>query len=348
MSAPGDPRGDASPGAPAAADWRPALDRAGLERRAAAFAAVRAFFAARSVLEVDTPQLVRHAVTDPALHSAEVRWPAARPGAGARAATGAPAGYLHTSPEYAMKRLLAAGSGDIYQLCHVFRGDEQGPLHDPEFMLLEWYRVGWPMRRLGGEVAELLGVLHPGPLAPARWLSYDDAFRGQLGVSALDDPLPRLVECARAAGFEAALIESCGRDELLDLLVGTTIGPRLGREGPVFLHGYPASQAALARLDRDDPRTALRFELYLEGVELCNGFEELADAREQRARFDGDRAARAARGLVVPEADRYLLQALAAGLPGSSGVALGIDRLLMLAAGARRLDAVLPFRSERA
>jgi lysyl-tRNA synthetase class 2 len=335
MSGPDDaPPGDA---------WRPALDRAGLARRAAALAAIRAFFAARSVLEVDTPQLVRHAVTDPALHSAEVRWP------GGRAATaGPPAGYLHTSPEYAMKRLLAAGSGDIYQLCHVFRGDEQGPLHEPEFMLLEWYRVGWPMRRLGEEVDALLRVLHPGPLPPVRWLAYDEAFRGQLGVSALADPMPRLVECARAAGFEAALLERCGRDELLDLLVGTTIGPRLGRDGPVFLHGYPASQAALARLDPADPRTALRFELYLDGVELCNGFEELADAREQRARFAADRATRAARGLVVPDADAFLLQALESGLPASSGVAVGIDRLLMLAAGGQRLDAVLPFRSERA
>jgi len=282
---------------------------------------------------------VRHAVTDPALHSAEVRWPGA---AGVRA------GYLHTSPEYAMKRLLAAGSGDIYQLCHVFRGDEQGPLHNPEFLLLEWYRVGWPMRRLGEEVDALLRQLHPGPLAPLRWLGYEEAFRGQLGVSALEDPLPRVVECARAAGFEAPLLARCSRDELLDLLMGTTIGPRLGREGPVFLHGYPASQAALARLDPHDARTALRFELYLEGVELCNGFEELADAHEQRARFETDRATRVARGLVVPEADGFLLQALAAGLPPSSGVAVGVDRLLMLAAGGQRLDAVLPFRSERA
>ena len=335
MSGPADASGDPPPGV----DWRPALDRAGLERRAGALAAIRGFFAARAVLEVDTPQLVRHAVTDPALHSAEVRWPAA---------AGAVAGFLHTSPEYAMKRLLAAGSGDIYQLCHVFRGDEQGPLHNPEFLLLEWYRVGWPMRRLGAEVDALLRVLHPGPLLPVRWTSYEQAFRAQLGVSALDDPQPRLVECARAQGFEAALLARCSRDDLLDLLVGTTIGPRLGRDGPEFLHGYPASQAALARLDPADPRTALRFELYLAGVELCNGFEELGDAHEQRARFEADRAARRARGQPVPEADEFLLQALAAGLPASSGVAVGVDRLLMLAAGARRLDAVLPFRSERA
>ena len=327
----------------AGAGWRPALDRGGLEQRAAALAAIRGFFAARGVLEVDTPQLVRHAVTDPALHSAEVRWPG-----GSQGPAGAAAGYLHTSPEYSMKRLLAAGSGDIYQLCHVFRGDEQGALHNPEFMLLEWYRVGWPMRQLGDEVEALLRMLHPGPLAPVRWLGYDQAFREQLGISALEDTQPRLVECARAAGFDAALLARCSRDELLDLLVGTTIGPRLGLGGPLFLHGYPASQAALARLDPADPRTALRFELYLDGVELCNGFEELGDAREQRARFEADRATRRARGLAVPEADAYLLQALAVGLPDCSGVAVGIDRLLMVAAGVRQLDAVLPFRSERA
>jgi lysyl-tRNA synthetase class 2 len=319
------------------ADWRPGIARAQLERRAAAFAAIRGFFATRGALEVDTPQLVRHAVTDPNLHSASVLGP-----------DGQRSGYLHTSPEYAMKRLLAAGSGDIWQLCHVFRGDPEGALHNPEFMLLEWYRIGWPMARLMAEVDELLRLLHGTPLPPARQLSYEQAFREHLGVSALDDDDARLAECARAAGCDAQLVGRCTRDELLDLMMGLCIGPRLGLAGPLFLHGYPASQAALARLDPREPRTALRFELYLGGVELANGFEELADAAEQRARFASDQALRAARGLPVPDMDVWLLQALVAGLPDASGVALGIDRVLMLAAGERRLDAVLPWRSTRA
>ncbi|MFM2287209.1 MAG: hypothetical protein RL684_352 [Pseudomonadota bacterium] len=338
MTGPHEPPGGPTVAPAADAAWRPALDRGALGRRAAALAQVRGFFSARGVLEVDTPQLVRHAVSDPALHSAEVHWPGVR----------TRAGYLHTSPEYAMKRLLAAGSGDIYQLCHVFRGDEQGPLHNPEFMLLEWYRTGWSMQQLCGEVDALLRALHPVPLPPAQMLGYEQAFSGHLGVSALEDPLPRLAGRALAAGCDAQLVARCSRDELLDLMMGMLIGPQLGLAGPVFLHGYPASQAALARLDPADPRTALRFELYLRGVELCNGFEELADAAEQRARFAADRAARAARGLADVVADEWLLAALASGLPACSGVAVGVDRLLMLAEGQQRLDAVLPFRSDNA
>jgi elongation factor P--(R)-beta-lysine ligase len=329
MSNPADPA--------CAADWRPGIGRAQLESRATAFAAIRAFFAARGALEVDTPQLVRHAVTDPNLHSAAVH-----------DSHGARTGYLHTSPEYSMKRLLAAGSGDIWQLCHVFRGDEEGPLHNPEFMMLEWYRVGWSMAQLMAEVDALLRRLHGAPLPPAAQVSYEQAFARHMGVGALDDSDARLAECARDHGCDARLVGRCTRDELLDLMMGLVIGPRLGREGPVFLHGYPASQAALARLDPRDPRTALRFELYLGGVELANGFEELADAREQRARFAADQAVRAQRGLPVPAMDGFLLGALGAGMPDCAGVAMGIDRVLMLAAGGERLDAVLPFRSRGA
>jgi elongation factor P--(R)-beta-lysine ligase len=319
------------------AGWRPGIGRAQLEARAAAFAAIRSFFAARGALEVDTPQLVRHAVTDPNLHSAVVH-----------DSRGARAGYLHTSPEHAMKRLLAAGSGDIWQLCHVFRGDEEGPLHNPEFMMLEWYRVGWPMARLMAEVDELLRLLHGGPLPPAAKLGYEQAFVRHMGVSAFEDSDARLAQSARDHGCDARLVDACTRDELLDLMMGLVVGPQLGREGPVFLHGYPASQAALARLDPREPRTALRFELYLGGVELANGFEELADAQEQRARFAADQAVRVQRGLPVPAMDEWLLGALASGLPEAAGVAMGIDRVLMLAAGGGRLDAVLPFRSSRA
>lgn len=323
----------------ASGDWRPGASHERLRQRAQLLSLVRAFFAARGVLEVDTPQLVNHAVTDLNIHSAEVRWPRGddRPR------------YLHTSPEYAMKRLLAAGSGDIYQMCHVFRGDERGPLHNSEFMIVEWYRVGWAFAALMEEVDALVrALMGSAPLAPTRYLSYEQAFVEGLGCNPLDDSDDDLAARALRAGFDEALLRRCDRDELLDLLMGTCIGPQLGHEGPVFIHRYPASQAALARLDPEDARVALRFELYLRGVELANGFEELGDAAEQRARFTADQQARAARNLTVPAMDEYLLDALSAGLPPCAGVALGFDRLLMLACGASRIEEVMAFDSARA
>ena len=318
--------------------WRPSGSLARLRQRARLLAGVRAFFAARDVLEVDTAQLVNHAVTDRHLRPAEVRW---TPG-------GAPR-YLHTSPEYAMKRLLAAGSGDIYQLCHVFRGEEQGALHNAEFTLVEWYRLGWSLDALMREVDELLRALLGAAAGGAtRVVRYDQAFLETLGCNPLDAPDRALAECARAHGSDAALVRGCGRDELLDLLMAIHVGPRLGHDGPVFVERYPASQAALARLDDADPRVALRFELYLRGVELANGFEELTDEASQRARFRADQAARAQRGLPVPAIDEFLLAALRAGLPPCAGVALGFDRVLMIACGARAIGEVLAFSAERA
>lgn len=320
-------------------DWRPGARPERLRRRASMLAEIRAFFAARGVLEVDTPQLINYTVTDRHLHSAQVRWP------------GAPARlqYLHTSPEHAMKRLLAAGSGDVYQICHVFRGEEQGPIHNNEFTLLEWYRTEWSLAKLMHEVDELLRtILAEKAGAATRYLSYEEVFVEALGCSPLSDPDRLLAACARAQGFDDGVVNGCGRDELLDLLMGTRIGPQLGLTGPVFVHRYPASQAALARLDPTDRRVALRFELYLHGIELANGFEELADADEQAARFRADQEARAARGLVVSPMDEFLLAALRAGLPACAGVALGFDRAVMIACGAERIDEVIAFTTERA
>ena len=320
-------------------DWRPGASSERLRQRAEKLAQVRAFFAAREALEVDTPQLVNRAVTDVNIHSAEVRWPRGdeRPR------------YLHTSPEYAMKRLLAAGCGDIYQMCHVFRGEEQGPLHNSEFMIVEWYRRGAGLAALMDEVDALVrALMGTVSLAATRHVSYEQAFIDALGCNPLRDDDASLLARARRAGFDDALLLRCDRNELLDLLMGTCVGPHLGKEGPVFIHRYPASQAALARLDPHDARVALRFELYLRGVELANGFEELGDGAEQRARFAADQRSRAARNLPVPEMDHLLLAALDAGLPPCSGVALGFDRLLMLACNAERIDEVMAFTSERA
>ena len=323
------------------ADWRPTANLASLHARAALLARIRAFFAAAGVLEVETPLLSRAAATDPALASLRVTGDLPDRDGG---------WYLHTSPEFAMKRLLAAGSGPIWQLCRVFRDGERGRLHHPEFSLLEWYRPGWETDRLMDEVADLARAALERPELPARRVAYRDLFRDELGL----DPWTASLDDLRTAAVRAAIPDAAtldlDRDGWLDLLLTQCLEPGLGRDALTFLHDYPPSQAALARLRRDaDGQTvAERFELYLDGIELANGFGELTDAAEQAARFDRDLERRRALGLSRPPRDDRLLAALAAGLPDSAGVALGIDRLLMLATGASRIDAVLAFPIERA
>ena len=315
-------------------DWRPTASPERLQLRAALLARTRAFFAARQVLEVDTPLLVNAPVSDPHIHSV-----AAQAGAGRQL-------FVHTSPEYAMKRLLAAGTGDIYQICHVARGFERSRIHNCEFTLVEWYRLGFDLPQLMDEVEALVGMLcdtHPGARRAER-LSYQEVFKRHVGLDPLQASVPDLQAVIQHLGYR----EAAQRDEILDLIMGAVIGPQLGREALTFIHGYPASQAALARLDPADPRTAQRFELYLEGVELANGFQELAAAGEQRARFAADLSERARRALPRHPLDERLLAALAAGLPECSGVAVGFDRVLMLAAGAADIRDVLPFPTETA
>jgi elongation factor P--(R)-beta-lysine ligase len=301
-------------------------------------ARAREFFAQRGVLEVDTPMVINAPVTDIHIHSAEVRM------AGSRQQH-----FLHTSPEYAMKRLLAAGSGDIYQICHVVRGLERGRLHNAEFTLIEYYRLGFSLEQLMHDVEALVRALLGGASERVgERLSYRAAFLRELRLDPLSAGVPELHAAARACGFEPLTFQGLDRDQLLDLLMGAHIGPRLGRNTLTFVTGYPASQAALARLDPDDPRTALRFELYCEGIELANGFHELASAAEQRARFEQDRALRKQRGLPTHALDEFLLGALESGLPDCAGVALGFDRLVMIATGAQNIDEVLAFPTERA
>ncbi len=279
-------------------DWRPSCPLAALEARGALLAEIRSFFAARNVLEVQTAALASHAVTDLNIHSIEAL----------------PGGFLQTSPEYQLKRLLAAGAPDIYQLGQVFRAGEAGRLHNPEFTLLEWYRLGFDDQALMKEVATLVDLA----LGPADYHlhAYADL------VGDLDqDP----------AALDLALVEA------IDGFDG----------GRHFITRYPASQAALARLHADDPSVAARFELVVDGVELANGYHELTDAREQRRRFAGDIEARRQAGLVEPTIDERFLAALDAGLPDCAGVALGVDRLLMLKLGADSLADVLPFPADR-
>ena len=326
-------------------DWRPSASSERLRQRAALLQRAREFFAARGLTEVDTPVLVTAPVSDVHIHSATVRLTAAR-----AASAAAPPLYLHTSPEYAMKRLLAAGSGDIYQICHVVRGFEHGRLHNPEFTLIEWYRVGFSLADLMDEVEALVRALL-GASAPAasERISYRDAFLRELGLDPLSAAETVLAQAAQplALGGAGATAGGMSRDDWLELLMGAIVGPRLGRGTLTFVHSYPASQAALARLDPADPRLAQRCELYCEGIELANGFHELASAAEQRARFEADNAQRRRLGLSVSPLDERLLAALAR-LPDCAGVALGFDRTLMLAVGAASLEEVLPFPTARA
>jgi lysyl-tRNA synthetase class 2 len=317
--------------------WRPGTTPETLQLRAELMAQARSFFAERHILEVDTPLLVQRSITDPHLHAAQVDLP----GHAERL-------FLITSPEYAMKRLLAAGSGDIYQMSHVFRAEESARLHNAEFMLIEWYRLGHSLTALMHETAQLAAQLLALADSAPELLTYTQAFEQHTGAdpAQLDEGAARAL--ALAQGLDAHAARRFDYSEILDWLMGSVIGPRLGRERLCCLHHYPASQASLARLDPADRRYALRFELYYQGVELANGFEELAEADEQRARFEADRRERTARRLPVPAIDERLLQALQSGLPAVAGVAMGFDRLLLLRTGAAQLAAVMPFTLERA
>ncbi len=326
----------ADPAAPGA-DWRPTAGMAALRRRADMLARARAFFAARGVLEVETPILSAAAVSDPQIESLATEV-AGLPGRR----------YLGTSPEFPMKRLLAAGSGDIYQIGKVFRDGERGRWHNPEFTMIEWYRLGFDDHALMSEVEALAGhLLAPQrALPPAERLTYAEALRRHAGVDAHRASEAQLDEAARRAGV--ACEGDLDRDAKLDLLMGLVVGPKLGRGRPCFVCDYPASQAALARLKQDEPPVAARFEFYLDGIELANGFHELANAGEQRARFLGDLAARDRMGRPGRPLDERLLAALAAGMPDCAGVALGFDRLVAIGLGASRLDEAMAFGIDNA
>lgn len=322
--------------------WQPSASLDALKRRAQIIARIRDFFAHREVLEVETPILSGAATVDPNLHSFTV-------GSLAPGDNGAPR-YLHTSPEFAMKRLLAAGSGAIYQICRVFRAGEAGRLHNPEFTMLEWYRVGYSYRELMDEVTDLVGIAFQEyrRFEPSEKISYRDAFLRHTGLDPHNTSASELATCARRRGLAVSGLAEDDLDGWRDLLLTHLVEPHLGRARPTFVYDYPASQAALARIRPGDPPLAERFELYVDGVELANGFSELADAQEQRRRFEVDREVRAERGLALLPEDRHLLAALAHELPDCSGVALGLDRLVMLATGAKALADVLSFPFERA
>ncbi len=325
-------------------DWRPTATVEALRLRAQILERLRRFFADRNVLEVETPVLSSGATTDPRLASFRTLYVGPGAAGGRRL-------YLQTSPEFAMKRLLAAGSGSIYQICRAFRDGESGRLHNPEFTLLEWYRVEFDYHALMDEAAGLVASVLADyrRLAPAERMTYREAFVRYAGIDPHAAEPGALVACARRHGLETPPgLSADDIDGWRDLLLTHVIEPNLGMGRVTLVYDYPASAAALARIRLGDPPLAERFELYLDGIELANGFHELTDADEQRRRFRKERAIREATGLPVIPMDERLLAALAQGLPECAGAALGIDRLVMIAAGAGSLAEVTAFPIERA
>lgn len=319
--------------------WQPSASWVNIRRRADMLRMIREFFSVREVLEVDTPTLSRYTITDPHLHSLKTHLDA--PGL-------QHAMYLQTSPEFAMKRLLAAGSGAIYQISKVFRDDEAGQFHNPEFTMLEWYRPDFDHFSLMDEVADLvcdLGVCHVPPLR----MTYQQAFIDYAGIDPFDCSDQDVAACfvKHDIAVQGLADVSAAATLWRDVLMSHVIEAALRQcKQAVFIYHYPADQAALARIN--EAGLAERFELYIHGVEVANGYYELTDAFEQRRRFEHDNALREQSGLPAVELDQHVLSALEAGLPDCAGVALGVDRLLMLACDAGHIDQVLCFPANRA
>ncbi len=321
-------------------DWRPTAEIATLRERVRLIGEVRAFFAERGVWEVETPVLGHGGSTD--VHLASLSCEATTPAGRERL-------WLQTSPEFHMKRLLAAGSGPIFQIARSFRDGEVGRRHNLEFSMLEWYRPGLDLDGLIEETVALIRRILPGDPGPVRRRRYRELFRETLALDPFSEPLEALRRLAEGKG--GLDMAEASRDDCLDLLISLEIEPHLGRDGIDVVVDYPASQVALARRHRDAEDgqwVASRFEVYRDGLELANGYDELTDAEEQRTRFIEDNAARRAQGLPEVDVDERLLAALEAGMPAGSGVALGFDRLIQLALGKPSVAEVMAFATPRA
>jgi lysyl-tRNA synthetase class 2 len=321
-------------------DWQPTASRDSIKRRATALATARNFFSARDITEVETPVLCEFGVTDPHIDNIAVK----------TTVSDKPV-FLRSSPEYHMKRLLAAGSPDIYQIGKVFRDGERGERHQPEFTMIEWYRHNFNLQDIASETCALIyEISEPGsnPVSKNIRISYTAAFMQACSVNPLEAEVDELRSTAQnflGDIFDDELTKSLGNDRQawLDLLATHLVYPGLPGEVLVVMDSYPAEQAMLARINPDDPATALRFEVFLNGVEIANGFHELGNAVEQAERFESDRKQRHLCGRPDMEPDTLLLDALEAGLPDCSGVAVGLDRLLMVTNQLDSLAAVLSF-----
>ena len=321
-------------------DFRPTANWTNLRLRADLLRRLRDFFHAHGFLEVETPLLGADTVIDRHLDPFPVRSDADSTGPNRTR-------WLQTSPEFAMKRLLAAGAEAIYQVTRAFRRSELGPLHNPEFTIVEWYRRGDDMTQGMQLLSDLCGELLE--LGPAEQISYREAFQRYAGIDPHTSDMPGIRAAAESSDIcIPAGIRDDDRDGWLDLLLSERVGPRLGIDRPTIMFDYPASQAALARVRHEDPPLAERFELFISGVELANGYHELLDPAILRERNAENNAQRSRDGKPRLAEESRLLAAMESGLPASTGVALGFDRLVMLAAGAKRLDEVIAFPFDRA
>lgn len=323
--------------------WRPRASLEALEQRARLLDRIRHFFRQRDVLEVETPILSQAGIPSPALESFTTRYRGP-------ALPGPTDLYLHTSPEFPMKRLLAAGCGSIFQICKVFRNGEAGRLHNPEFTMLEWYRTGFDEFRLMDEVESLLHEVLPDgvDLPRIERISYRRLFQTCAGVDGLTATVTDLQTCLGIRGIEfSTAVEGQGLDGWRDLVLTRVILPVLN-DRVLFVYDYPETQAALARLREGTPPVARRFELFWRGIELANGFRELTDAAEQSRRFAVEQQQRRMQELPDVALDARLVAALQAGLPDCSGVAIGVDRLLMIVTGRNDIRDVLAFPVDRA
>jgi elongation factor P--(R)-beta-lysine ligase len=301
-----------------------------LQLRAQILEQIRHFFASRKVLEVETPLLYPSTIPSPNIHSFTSDY---------NFCSTKKTLYLQTSPEFAMKRLLAEGCGDIYQICKAFRNEEQGRLHNHEFTILEWYRIGYDHHKLMNEMDELLQFILN--TKSAERFSYQEIFLQYLEIDPLAADITTLQTCAAKHGLNFQDLTTIDKDDWLQLLLNHCIEPHLGKHSsPTFIYGFPATQAALAKINADDMRVANRFEVYIDGIELANGFHELNDAEEQRQRFNTELQIRQELGLPTIPIDEAFLKALP-NLPACAGVALGIDRLLLIAAKTSTLADVL-------
>lgn len=320
-------------------DWLPNASIQQLQKRAKIIQSIRHFFIERGLLEVETPTLSQSGVTDIHLFCFKTFFIGPELSATKQTAAGLPL-YLQTSPEFHMKRLLSAGSGSIFQICKAFRNEESGRFHNPEFTLLEWYRVGFDHFLLMDEMEQLLQlVLNCGK---ARRCTYQEVFLEILNVDPLTADIKELKKAGRELQLGAVLDNESDKDTILQLLFCVAIEPVIALHQPCFVYNFPASQAALARISADDPRVAERFEVYYKGIELANGFHELSDAQEQLKRFQEDNRLRELRGIEQMPIDQHFVNSLA-NLPDCAGVALGIDRLIMLATEQKHIDNVLSF-----
>ncbi|PIZ04319.1 MAG: elongation factor P lysine(34) lysyltransferase [Gammaproteobacteria bacterium CG_4_10_14_0_8_um_filter_38_16] len=307
--------------------------RDNLQKRADLYAKIRAFFAERNVLEVETPLLCQHTVTDPHIDSFAVPINTEKNY------------FLQTSPEYAMKRLLAAGSGPIYQITKSFRVGESGHQHNPEFTMLEWYRIGFNHHDLMDELDALLQYTLQ--TKPAKKINYRQLFLSHLNIDPFKTDITVLKKRIRDHHIMVDTHEM-NHDTALQILLSHLIEPKLGIQTPLFLYDFPPSQAALSKIRQDNPAVAERFELYIAGSEIANGFHELTDATEQQKRFEKNQLDRKHNQQAIPAIDHYFIDALKSGLPACAGVAIGIDRLLMKKTKTHAIQDVISFPFDHA